>query len=95
MDKKTSMVITVLLVISLLANILLLVLIMSNKTGNYDVTGFSARAKQETPLLENDIIEIKKDELLKCCSFININGEEDGCYVLRGYDCGYCSDYCD
>ena len=95
MNKKTSRVITVLLVISLLANVVLLVLLRSSRTDGEGVTGFSVLVKQKSPLLRNDTIEINKDELLKCCSFINMNGEEDSCYVIRGYNCSYCSAYCE
>ena len=95
MNKKTSRVITVLLVISLLANVVLLVLLRSSRIDGQGVTGFSALVRQKSPLLRNDTIEINKDELLKCCSFINMNGEEDSCYVIRGYNCSYCSAYCE
>lgn len=97
MERKISIIIMILLVLSLIANIALLI-ILSTK-GN--ITGFSTKATDESansgqqPVFENDVIEIKKAELNKCCSFINAQGKEDGCYVLKDYDCSYCSDYCE
>jgi hypothetical protein len=92
MDKKISIVIMVLLVLSLLVNIVLLLVLRARG----DITGFSVKAREteQKPLFDNDVIEINKAELTKCCSFINKQGEEDGCYVLKSYDCAYCSDYC-
>ena len=92
MDRKISIVIMVLLVLSLLVNIALLLMLRARG----DLTGFSVKTEEagQKPLLENDVIEINKADLNKCCSFINQQGEEDGCYVLKNYDCTFCSDYC-
>jgi hypothetical protein len=92
MDRKISIVIMVLLVLSLLVNIALLLMLRARG----DLTGFSVKTEEteQKPLLENDVIEINKTELSKCCSFINQQGGEDGCYVLKNYDCAFCSDYC-
>ncbi len=93
MGKQTTFLLLALLVLSLIANVLLLVTI---KKGNEarGLTGFSIKSEEARPLLENDVIEISAGELLKCCSFTNAKGEEDGCYVLKDYSCAYCNDYC-
>lgn len=92
MDRKISIVIMVLLVLSLLVNIALLLMLRARG----DLTGFSVKTEEteQKPLFDNDVIEINKAELTKCCSFINNEGEEDGCYVLKNYDCTFCSAYC-
>lgn len=93
MERKLSVIIAILLALSLILNIALLILLRSR--GN--ITGFSVKeagSEINKPVFENDVVEISKAELNKCCSFINAQEEEDGCYVIQGYDCAYCSDYC-
>jgi hypothetical protein len=101
MDRKISIVIIVLLVLSLRANIALLLAIKARNTSqdiSQDITGFStiasSNADAANAVFENDIVEIDKSELVKCCSFVNADGIKDSCYVLKNYDCSYCSDYC-
>jgi hypothetical protein len=92
MDRKISIVIMALLVLSLLVNIALLLMLRARG----DLTGFSVKTDkpEQKPLFGNDVVEINKADLSKCCSFINQQGAEDGCYVLKNYDCTFCSDYC-
>ena len=93
MERKLSIIIAILLALSLILNIALLILLRSKD----HITGFSVKetgSEINKPVFENDIVEINKAELSKCCSFINVQGEEDGCYVIQGYECAYCSDYC-
>jgi len=96
MERKLSIIIAVLLALSLIANIALLIVLRARG----DITGFATKNSVESantgqqPVFENDAVEINKAELNKCCSFINAQGEEDGCYVLKDYDCAHCSGYC-
>ena len=93
MEKKLMWTILIVLVLSLLANVTLLVMLQTMKGSSQEITGFSIN-EGDNPLFENDVIEISKAELAKCCSFLNSEGEEDSCYVLKDYDCSYCADYC-
>ena len=73
----------------------LLVAFRSGIIGNQETTGLTI-AEESTPLKSGrDIIEINNDELVKCCSFINDVGVEDSCFVMKRYDCSYCSEACD
>ncbi len=91
MDKKIGLIIIALLVLSLLFNIAVL-LVMKNKGGT---TGLAtATTTGQNSLLEKDLIEINKADIAKCCSFMNSEGKEDSCYVLKKYPCSYCSAYC-
>lgn len=62
-------------------------------------TGSYLAVEQEGATLQqdgvDDQVEIKNDDLLKCCSFDDKAGEDQGCYVLKNKDCSYCSSYCD
>jgi len=88
-NKQISVIIIVLLVLSLLTNAAL-ILVLKEKEG---LTGFAVTADQPVAF-EDDVIEISKADLKSCCSFINAEGKEDHCYVLKDYECSYCSDYC-
>jgi len=90
MEKKTRVIILVLLALTLLLNAALLVLLKIRG----DVTGFSTKSAENNPIIEEDIIELNRADLNKCCSFTNEQGEEDSCYVLKGHDCSYCAPYC-
>jgi hypothetical protein len=96
MDRKISIVIIVLLVLSLIANIALLLAIKARNTSqdiSQDITGFSTIASSNADAA-NAVFENDMSELVKCCSFVNADGIKDSCYVLKNYDCSYCSDYC-
>jgi len=62
-------------------------------------TGAYLAVENEGAVLQQDAvgdqIEIKNDELVKCCSFKNQVGEDQGCYILKNKDCDYCSSYCE
>ena len=88
-NKQISIIIIVLLVLSLLTNITLL-FVLKARGG---ITGFAVTANPPVAF-EDDVIEISKADLRNCCSFINTEGKEDHCYVLKDYECSYCSDYC-
>jgi len=88
-NKKMNIIIMTLLVLSIILNIILLFVLKQRGA----IAGF-ATLSPEQPLAGNDIIEINRQDMSLCCSFINEQGEEDGCYVLNEYDCSYCSDYC-
>jgi hypothetical protein len=90
MEKKTRIIIFALLALTLLLNIALFALLKMRG----DITGFSTKGSEEAPLLEDDIIELNKADLSKCCTFTNLIGEEDSCYALKGHDCSYCAPYC-
>jgi hypothetical protein len=95
MDKKIGLIIIALLALSLLLNIAVF-LVMKNKggtTGLVTATATTATTRQNA-LQEKDLIEINKQDITKCCSFINTEGKEDICYVLKKYSCSYCSEYC-
>ncbi|MBN2053260.1 hypothetical protein JW756_07180 [Candidatus Woesearchaeota archaeon] len=87
--RTISIIIVVLLVLTLLTNLVLFFFLKSRG----GITGFSVTSSKSIAF-ENDVIEINKADLSSCCSFINDKGEEDHCYVLKDYDCSYCSDYC-
>ena len=89
MDKRINWLIMALLILSLIGNIILIIIMRARG----DATGFIAK-EAEKPLFQSDVIEIDKAELTECCTFINSKGEEDGCYVLKNYDCSYCAGYC-
>ncbi|MBU1198608.1 MAG: hypothetical protein KKF46_05385 [Nanoarchaeota archaeon] len=94
MKNKLTFLLVVLLVISIVVNILLLIAPGKDRISSSDPTGFVTTENNENTMLEQDLIEINKEELFACCSFINSKGEEDTCYVLKDFDCGYCTDYC-
>lgn len=96
MGNKLVLALMVVLGLSLLANALLLIEVRNSRLGqaeNLKVTGFSTKTG-EGALLKDDLIEIGKDDLNQCCSFVNEQGEEDSCYVINGYGCAYCEEYC-
>lgn len=95
MNKKIFTAIIVLLVISILLNVALLITSSLGRTDHKGVTGFLTKLDPAIPFSEKDVVEINKDELSLCCSFINLEGEPDGCYVLEGYDCSHCSAFCE
>lgn len=43
--------------------------------------------------LNPDRIEIQKNDLKSCCTFMK-DGKEQNCYVLKRFDCSYCEKYC-
>jgi len=85
-----SLWILILLVLSLFANIILVVMLRNQGA----ITGFATKT-EERVLFEHDVVEINKADLTQCCSFINADGEEDSCYALKDYACTYCQEYCD
>jgi hypothetical protein len=89
MENKMSFLIMALLILSLLANIVLIVMLRSHG----EVTGFATNTENKA-LFESDVVEINKADLTQCCSFINKEGKEGSCYSLKGYDCTYCEAYC-
>jgi hypothetical protein len=96
MENKLILALMVVLGLSLLANALLIKEVSNQRSEMAEalrVTGFSTKA-EEPALLKSDVIEIGTDELNQCCSFINEQGEQDSCYVLKHYDCSYCEEYC-
>jgi len=87
---RTTRGLMALLVAAIVINIILVVLLLAKFSG-IDITGLGTAApSSERP----DTVEINKDELVKCCSFVNKDGEEDACYVLPRFDCSHCADYC-
>ncbi|MFH0869840.1 MAG: hypothetical protein V1866_02175 [archaeon] len=62
-------------------------------------TGSYLAVEQEGAVLRQDSvedqIEIKNDDLVKCCSFKDQAGENQGCYALKNKGCNYCSSYCE
>ena len=94
MNRTVNLGIIILLVISLAANVALLLMIRQERLSERGATGFSTKASEESPVFEKDVIEISRTDLISCCSFVNSKGEEDNCYVLKGRSCDYCKDYC-
>jgi hypothetical protein len=90
MENKTSVLIMVFLILTLLLNVCMLVMLQLRG----GIIGFSVKTPEKEPVLEEDIIELNRADLNKCCSFTNLIGEEDSCYMLKGHDCSYCAQYC-
>ncbi|MBU1855140.1 MAG: hypothetical protein KKF89_05445 [Nanoarchaeota archaeon] len=42
----------------------------------------------------NENLEIQKNELKECCSFVNSNGELKSCFALERFSCDYCNNFC-
>ncbi|MBN2459037.1 hypothetical protein JXB28_02035 [Candidatus Woesearchaeota archaeon] len=96
MENKLILGLVFVLGLSLLANALLMVELKHQRQEageELKATGFSTKS-QDVVLLKEDVLEIKREKLEQCCSFMNTHGEEDRCYVLEGYDCAYCREYC-
>lgn len=54
----------------------------------------SPEGVRESESQGRDLIEINNDDLVKCCSFVNEIGIENSCFVMKRYDCSYCTDAC-
>ncbi|MBU0471173.1 MAG: hypothetical protein KKF65_00995 [Nanoarchaeota archaeon] len=42
----------------------------------------------------NENLEIQKNELKECFSFVNSNGELKSCFALERFSCDYCNNFC-
>ena len=92
MDDKKFFLVSAFALMIVLAGI---VFVLLNNNQGAEPTGLVLIDDTKTALLQKDVIEISSDEIIKCCSFINDKGEEEGCYVLSRYSCDFCSDYCE
>jgi hypothetical protein len=74
---------------------LLVVLKSGMMASRVETTGLVIAEESSAQKEGRDIIEINNDELVKCCSFKNELGIEDSCFVIKRYDCSYCSEACE
>ena len=42
----------------------------------------------------DETIEIEKDDLTECCSFMNEQGVGKTCFALNNFNCDYCNNFC-
>jgi len=49
----------------------------------------------EEKIVNNDeSIEVSKNSLKECCSFIDDNGKEKSCFAVGRFTCNYCNNVC-
>jgi len=62
--------------------------------GFNDLSGKVVFEPKEKIINYDENIEIQKDELKECCSFIDEKGDEKSCFALGSFSCDYCNAVC-